>query len=272
MLRTMINAAVSMNEVQKQLDIISNNIANSETTGYRAKNTRFSELIRQQFNQVDEKNEQVANSRLTPAGLRLGTGTMVNASINSLQGSIKETGRDLDVAFGAPSQYLQVNAGGNIRYTREGSLYLQPGNNPNQVQLVTSEGHPILDENGNEIVLNANFRDISIDKNGRLTAISRGNQPNQQVNLGVVQVNNSSALISEGENLFSVDGNYQGALTALNGANRQAIQLQQGALETSNVDMSKELTDLMTTQRSYQMNSRTITMGDQMLGLINTIR
>ncbi|BBP92806.1 hypothetical protein BsIDN1_64240 [Bacillus safensis] len=55
MLRTMINAAVSMNEVQKQLDIISNNIANSETTGYRAKNTRFSELIRQQFNQVDEK-------------------------------------------------------------------------------------------------------------------------------------------------------------------------------------------------------------------------
>ncbi|MDH6598750.1 flagellar hook-basal body protein [Bacillus aerius] len=137
---------------------------------------------------------------------------------------------------------------------------------------MTSEGHPILDENGNEIVLNANFRDISIDKNGRLTAISRGNQPNQQVNLGVVQVNNSSALISEGENLFSVDGNYQGALTALNGANRQAIQLQQGALETSNVDMSKELTDLMTTQRSYQMNSRTITMGDQMLGLINTIR
>ncbi|MDH6598751.1 flagellar basal body rod protein FlgG [Bacillus aerius] len=115
MLRTMINAAVSMNEVQKQLDIISNNIANSETTGYRAKNTRFSELVRQQFNQVDEKNEQVANSRLTPAGLRLGTGTMVNASINSLQGSIKETGRDLDVAFGAPSQYLQVNAGGNIR-------------------------------------------------------------------------------------------------------------------------------------------------------------
>ncbi|NMT18728.1 flagellar hook-basal body protein, partial [Vibrio parahaemolyticus] len=87
-----------------QLDIISNNIANSETTGYRAKNTRFSELVRQQFNQVDEKNEQVANSRLTPAGLRLGTGTMVNASINSLQGSIKETGRDLDVAFGAPSQ------------------------------------------------------------------------------------------------------------------------------------------------------------------------
>ena len=72
--------------------------------------------------------------------------------------------------------------------------------------------------------------------------------------------------------MFSVDGNYQGALMALNGANRQAIQLQQGALETSNVDMSKELTDLMTTQRSYQMNSRTITMGDQMLGLINTIR
>ncbi|MBR3208273.1 MAG: flagellar hook-basal body complex protein, partial [Bacillus sp. (in: Bacteria)] len=119
---------------------------------------------------------------------------------------------------------------------------------------------------------NANFRDISIDKNGRLTAISRDNQPNQQVNLGVVQVNNSSALVSEGDNLFSVDGTYQGALTALNGANREAIQLQQGALETSNVDMSKELTDLMTTQRSYQMNSRTITMGDQMLGLINTIR
>ncbi|MGE6630314.1 flagellar hook-basal body protein [Bacillus sp. NPDC077027] len=273
MLRTMINAAVSMNEVQKQLDIISNNIANSETTGYKTKNTRFSELIRQQFNQVDENNQQVTDSRLTPDGLRLGTGTMVNASVNSLQGSIKETGRDLDIAFSAPSQYLQINAAGNVRYTRDGSLYLQPGANNNQVQLVTKEGYPVLDENGNAIVLNSNFSDISINKNGTLTAISRNNQPNQQFNLGVVQVNNSSALVSEGDNLFSIDGNYQGiALTALNGADRQNIQLQQGALETSNVDISKEMTDLMTTQRAYQLNSRTITMGDQMLGLINQVR
>lgn len=92
----------------------------------------------------------------------------------------------------------------------------------------------------------------------------------QRFNLGVVQVNNPQELKSEGNNLFSIDN--AAAFEELNGANRQNIGMQQGALEMSNVDISKQMTDLIASQRSYQLNSRTITMGDQMLGLINSVR
>lgn len=79
MLRSMLTASTTLNQLQQQIDTISSNLSNSNTTGYKAKDTNFSELVRQQFDQVDEKNEEVAKARKTPPGLRLGVGAMMNS-------------------------------------------------------------------------------------------------------------------------------------------------------------------------------------------------
>ncbi|AVI47346.1 Flagellar basal-body rod protein FlgG [Bacillus licheniformis] len=271
----MITASNTMFELQKQIDNISHNLANTDTTGYKAKNTSFSELIRQQIEQVNEKNNEVAASRKTPPGLRLGVGAVMTDRLTHKQGSLKETGRDLDIALTSPYQYFQVNVGGEVQYTRDGAFYLTPAaGNANQMQLVTKEGHAVLDENGNAIRFNQRYKHIKVDESGSVTVSSdnQGEAP-LRFNLGIVRAVKPQALTEEGSNLFSVSDELRAtALINLNGAGRQDISLKQGFLESSNVDVSKEMTDLISSQRSYQMNSRAITMGDQMMGLINSVR
>ncbi|MCJ2146693.1 flagellar hook-basal body protein [Bacillus paralicheniformis] len=275
MLRSMITASNTMFELQKQIDNISHNLANTDTTGYKAKNTSFSELIRQQIEQVNEKNNEVAASRKTPPGLRLGVGAVMTDRLTHKQGSLKETGRDLDIALTSPYQYFQVNVDGEVQYTRDGAFYLTPAaGNANQMQLVTKEGHAVLDENGNPISFNQRYKHIKVDDSGSVTVSSdnQGEAP-LRFNLGIVRAVKPQALTEEGSNLFSVSDELRAtALINLNGAGRQDISLKQGFLESSNVDVSKEMTDLISSQRSYQMNSRAITMGDQMMGLINSVR
>ncbi|MCY8344047.1 flagellar hook-basal body protein [Bacillus haynesii] len=275
MLRSMITASNTMFELQKQIDNISHNLANTDTTGYKAKNTSFSELIRQQIEQVNEKNNEVAASRKTPPGLRLGVGAVMTDRLTHKQGSLKETGRDLDIALTSPYQYFQVNVDGEVQYTRDGAFYLTPAaGNANQMQLVTKEGHAVLDENGNAIRFNRRYKHIKVDDSGSVTVSSdnQGEAP-LRFNLGIVRAVKPQALTEEGSNLFSVSDELRAtALINLNGAGRQDISLKQGFLEASNVDVSKEMTDLISSQRSYQMNSRAITMGDQMMGLINSVR
>lgn len=273
MLRSMLTASTALNQLQQQMDTVSSNLSNSDTTGYKARDSRFSELIRQQYDQIDDKKENSPNMRKTPPGLRLGSGTVMTPQMNSGQGSIKKTDRDLDIAFTSPYQYLQAEADGRRVYTRDGSLTLKPaGGNDRLLQLMTAGGNPILDENGQPIQIDSSLTKLKISKTGTLTASDQTGTRSQTFNLGIVNVNNPQELHAEGDNLFSVNGTGASAIEELTGAKRQEIGMEQGALENSNVDMSKEMTDLIVSQRSYQLNSRTITLGDQMLGLINSVR
>ncbi|GIN65149.1 flagellar hook-basal body protein [Bacillus sonorensis] len=274
MLRSMITASNTMNELQKQMNNISHNLANLDTAGYKAKNTSFSELVRQQIEQVNEKNNEVAQSRKTPPGLRLGVGAVMTEKLTHSQGSVKETGRKLDIALTSPYQYFQVDVDGEVQYTRDGTFELTPAaGNANQLQLATKDGHPVLDENGNAIRFDRRYQNFQVDKNGTITVSSGQGGASLRFNLGIVRAVKPQALIEEGSNLFSVDDNLRAtALINLTGAGRQDISMKQGFLEASNVDVSKEMTDLIASQRSYQMNSRAVTMGDQMMGLINSVR
>jgi flagellar basal-body rod protein FlgG len=175
------------------------------------------------------------------------------------------TDRELDLALTKPGQYLQVEAGGEVQYTRDGALYLNPSEN-GQLQLVTSEGYAVLDENQNPIFFDDAFENMKLTPDGRLTAVPG----NQSVQLGIVGVNQQSMLEKQGGNRYALNENAPNGTIAF--LNRDQIGVQQGALEMSNVDLSKEMTELMVAQRSYQLNSKSITMGDQMLGLINSVR
>jgi flagellar basal-body rod protein FlgG len=280
-LRSMITAANTMNQLQQQLDVISHNIANINTTGFKRRETNFGELLVQQF---DTLPREQAN-RLTPDGVRHGVGAkLAETNIVLKQGPLMQTGRSLDVAFTKEGQFFRVlvdsdNGTREIRYTRDGAFYLSPSaTNPNELMLVTSDGYPVLNSNNEPILIRDGFKDIAISNTGTLKVIAPNGNVTQTVDLGVTTILRPQLLQSVGENLLALPNlnelNVNEADVAMNmtGRLRQQIGIQQGALEQSNVDLSTEVTDMMITQRSYQMNAKSISISDQMLGLINGIR
>jgi flagellar basal-body rod protein FlgG len=275
---SMITATNTLSQLQKQMDIIGNNLANLDTTGYKSKQATFTDLL---FNQIN--NQPIASAekgRLTPMGIRQGAGAKLGqVQTNMQQGSLKSTGRDLDTAFQKEGQYYKVlvqkDNTSSVQYTRDGAFYLTPVAK-NEVMLVTSDGYPVLDESNHPITIAGDASKYTIDQNGTMD-VTMTNGAKNSYNLGVVQVNKPQFLEQKGGNLIGLPDNVQGVnansiLTNLTGQQRQQISIGQGILEQSNVDMSKEMTDLLSVQRAYQFQARSVTMADQMMGLINGIR
>lgn len=276
MSRPMIQAAVTMNQLQNKLDLIGNNMANSQTTGYKSRQADFSSLLFQQINNLsDPANGQ---GRLTPDGVRVGSGARLGSvNMDLTHGAILETGRVLDTALMGENSFFQIQAAENgieeTRYTRDGSFYLNPVNNNQAVMLTTSDGNPVIGENG-PIVIAGGFDSIEIRQNGQIV-VQRGNTTEQAGNLAIVNVVRPGLLEATGQNAFRLSDPANLGYTMdeiIQAAEPNTDLLKSGALEQSNVDISKQMTDMMMTQRSYQFNSRTISMGDQMMGLINQLR
>lgn len=272
MSRSMIQAAVTMNQLQQKIDLIGNNIANSQTTGYKTRQADFASLLFQQINNMTDPAN--AEGRLTPDGVRVGSGAKLGSiNVDLSVGTLMETGRALDVALTEPNQLFQVAVTENnvteTRYTRDGSFYLSPLAN-NQVALTTKDGDPVLGVMG-PIILQDGFDDITIGEDGQII-VKRGNESQTEAQLAVVEAVRPRLLEATGNNNFRLPD-----LEALGYNQADIIQnvqasLKSGSLESSNVDMAQQLTDLITAQRSYQFNARTISMGDQMMGLVNQLR
>jgi flagellar basal-body rod protein FlgG len=276
--RTMITATNTLSHLQKQMDIISNNMANIDTAGYKRREATFTDMLVQEFkNQPD--NDLETPGRMTPFNIRQGIGAKLGQVQTVLsQGSLKSTDRSLDTAFAAEGQFYRVMVGGEVQYTRNGAFYLSPLSD-NESLLVNSDGHAILDENDQPITIIGNVKNFRVNVTGQFSA-EKYDGTTQDFNLGVVLVKKSQFLQHAGENLLALPKDDQGRLimeedeilTNLTGAQRNQVSIQQGVLEQSNVDMSKEMTDLINVQRSYQFHAKSITLADQMLGLVNGIR
>lgn len=268
-----------MGQLQNHLDMIGNNLANSNTHGYKSKNASFQEMLYQQFN-----NEKVdAAARQSPKGIRYGVGAMLGqAQMNSKMGSLQTTDRQLDFALTTPKQYFNVlmpdnNGNEQTVYTRQGAFYVSPIEN-GQLMLVNGDGYPVANEAGLPIVFQDNVNSYNVKQDGNLE-IGYNDGTTEIVNMGVTVLERpdlmehlSGTYIGLPENMADLGITMQDVLTDLTGANRGQIGLQNGMLEASNVNYEKEMTDLITVQRSYQFNARSITLADQMLGLINGIR
>ncbi|WP_458353856.1 flagellar hook-basal body protein [Peribacillus frigoritolerans] len=278
--RTMMTATNTLNQLQSKIDQISNNIANVDTTAYKKTQTSFSDLLTQSFN--NQPNETKEKGRLTAPGIRQGTGAMLSQSQLVLsQGTLKTTDRNLDAAFTRDDQFFTVSVqddkGVNTRLTRDGAFYLSPNAN-DQMMLVTSAGHKVLDENGEPILIDGNIKDIKISENG-LLIVDTVENGEKSFGLGIVSVKKPQFLDRLGGNLLGLPKNFNALgvteddiMTALTGDSRNQAAVRQGTLESSNVDLSKEMTDLINVQRSYQFQSRAVTMADQMSGLVNGLR
>lgn len=272
MTRMTFQAAVTMGQLQKRLDNIGNNIANVGTTGYKARESNFSSLLSQQINLEDP------GVRISPDGLRVGSGARLGSvNLNLSQGALQNTDRPLDVALQNENQLFQITVEENgqeeTRYTRSGNFYLSPMEN-NQVMLVTSNGNSVLGADGQPIVLTNNMDDLKIEENGEINVTRNGIQL-VEGQLGIVQAARPRLLEATGANEFRLSEqtleNYAFDEVLVN-VGTPDIQLKSGALEASNVDLAKQTTNMLETQRAYQFNARTISMHDQMNGLINQLR
>lgn len=279
MLRTMVTATNTLSQIQHQLDTISTNIANSNTHGYKAQQANFTEMLYQQF----ENDKFDKTVRQTPVGIRYGVGAQIGQiQSNQTQGSIQMTGRDLDFALTTKNHYFNVlmtdEAGQtSTAYTRNGSFYVSP-TEPGIVTLVNSDGYQVADANGQPITFPDNVEQFTMNSDGTFVA----NYPNgqtQSFQLAITALQKPQVMenlqggtyIGLPENLAELGYTEAEILTNLQGGNRQ-VGIEKGALEMSNVDLSKEMTNLIQAQRSYQFNTRAVTIADQMLGLINGIR
>ncbi|MFD1363285.1 flagellar hook-basal body protein [Lentibacillus salinarum] len=276
MSRTMIQAAVTMNQLQNKLDVVGSNLANSQTNGYKTRQADFSSLLFQQIdNMTDPANGE---GRLTPDGVRVGSGARLGSvNIDLTPGTVQETDRALDTALLEKNHLfpIQVTENGETetRYTRDGSFYISPVNGGQDVMLTTKDGHPVLGENG-PVIIAEGFDDMTIQPNGQI-AVQRGNVTENAGNLAVTEAMRPQLLEATGDNGFRLpDLDELGLEFAeiMQPADVNGDILQSGALEQSNVDLSQQLTDMTTTQRSYQFNGRTISMTDQMMGLVNQLR
>ncbi|MCM3756095.1 flagellar hook-basal body protein [Sporosarcina aquimarina] len=275
MIRTMTTAVNTMNQLQNNLDIIGNNLSNIGTHGYQSNQASFQEMLYQQFN-----NDKADNApRQSPEGIRYGVGAMLGQTqMNWKVGTLQQTGRNLDFALTEPKQYFNVIVQGadgpETVYTRQGNFYLSPGQG-NRVALVDGEGNAVADRVGNAITFNGPVDSVQLKSDGTLVA-SSANRADQTAELAVTLIERpnlmtrlSSTHLTLPANLEELNVTEADILTEITG---QEVGVQQGALEGSNVDYQKEMTDLINVQRAYQFNSRTVSIADQMLGLVNNIR
>ena len=278
MLRTMTTATNTLNQLQQQLDIIGNNLSNSATNGYKSSDAKFHELLYQQFN--NDKADTAP--RQSPLGIRYGSGAVLGqAQMNWKIGTLQTTDRQLDFALTEPKQYFNIlmpgDGGEQTVYTRQGNFYISPVAD-GQAMLVNSDGYPVANSAGLPITFTDDVTNFTTDASGSLTLThTDGRVETVELGISVMQRPNLMERLSATNfalpaNLVDLGVTQQQVLTDLRGAARNQVGIESGILEGSNVNYEKEMTDLITVQRSYQFNARTVTLADQMLGLINGIR
>ena len=243
-----------MEAQQMQLDVISHNLANVSTTGYKRANAVFEDLMYQNLRQVGAATTE--QSQL-PTGLHLGLGVRTVATSRSFaQGTVQQTANQLDVAIQGSGFFQITMPDGTTQYSRDGSFQID-----NQGRLVTSNGLPVA----NGVTIPPNAKNITIASNGTVTASLPGTTAPQNIGtIALASFVNPAGLEPQGQNLFAESPASGQPSTGTPGANGLGV-LSQGFLESSNVNVVQELITMIQTQRAYEMNSKAIQTSDQML-------
>ena len=253
-------AKTGMTAQQTQLDVISHNLSNVSTTGFKRNNAVFEDLIYQNLRQVGA---QTSEENQLPTGLHLGLGVRtVATSRNFTQGSLQETKNSLDVAINGNGFFEVQLPDGTIGYTRDGSFQLD-----SQGRLVTSGGLPVA----NGITVPQGATSISISESGVVSATLAGNpQPQQLGQLAMSSFINAAGLQPVGQNMYKESAASGAPQQGQPGTNGLGV-MRQGFLETSNVNVVEELVTMIQTQRAYEMNSKAIQTSDQMLAKLSQL-
>ena len=247
-------AKTGLDAQQTRMTVISNNMANVNTTGYKQSRAVFEDLLYQNVRQAGGQSSQ---DTVLPSGLMLGTGVRTVATEKLFtQGNLQQTGNQLDAAIQGRGFFQVLRPDGGLGYSRDGSFQVD-----SQGQLVTSSGYAVQPA----ITIPSGAISVSIGSDGVISAMQSGQtSPTQVGNIQLSDFINPSGLQPVGENLFletAASGAPQSGNPGLNGIG----SVIQGALESSNVNVVEEMVGMIEAQRAYEMNSKAISTVDQML-------
>ena len=251
-------AKTGLDAQQIRMSVVSNNLANVNTTAFKQGRAVFESLLYQNIRQAGGQSSQ---DTLLPSGMNLGTGVRVVATEKMFtQGSMLQTGNAMDVAIKGRGFFQILKPDGQLAYTRDGSFQVN-----DQGALVTSSGYNVQPG----ITIPEGAQSITIGNDGVVSVQLAGQPaPSQIGTIETVDFINAVGLQAVGENLFietAASGAAQSGTPGLNGFG----SLVQGALEGSNVNVVSELVNMIETQRAYEMNSKAISTNDQMMQYVN---
>ncbi|MBF0361828.1 MAG: flagellar basal-body rod protein FlgG [Oligoflexia bacterium] len=261
MLRALNTAATGMAAQDANINTIANNIANVNTTGFKKGRTEFEDLL---YQTVQEAGGRSSANSIHNVGTQIGSGAKVSATrkINSM-GSVNRTENPLDLMINGEGYFGIISPSNEVKYTRDGSF-----NVDNQGSIVTRSGHKLFPG----ITIPPNTTSINISTDGKVDIYTK-NQIGPQ-NVGTIPVFtfiNPAGLRSEGGNLLGQTVASGEAVQGI-GSKENAGSIEQGALESSNVSVMNEMTDMIRAQRAYEMNAKVLGVADSMLQTVNNIK
>ncbi len=260
MIRSLWISKTGLDAQQTQMDVIANNLANVGTNGFKRSRAVFEDLLYQTLRQPGAQSSQQTQ---LPSGLQLGTGVRpVTTERIFTQGNLQQTGNSKDVAIQGQGFFQVLRPDGSTAYTRDGSFQTDF-----QGQLVTSSGYFIQPA----IAIPPNSQSITIGRDGTVSVTTP--ESTVPVQVGTVQIAtfiNPAGLQSVGENLYIETASSGTPNTTNPGADGAGV-LNQGYVETSNVNVVEELVNMIQTQRAYEINSKSVQTSDQMLQRLTQI-
>jgi flagellar basal-body rod protein FlgG len=255
-------AGTGMLAQQTNVEVISNNLANMTTTGFKRRRAEFQDLIYQNLRRVGSSSSD--SGTVVPAGAQVGLGVQTGAIYRiSEQGNLQQTGNTLDMAVNGNGYFQLTLPSGETAYTRDGTFSLSPDGT-----IVSADGYPVSPG----IIIPSNAQGVTINASGQVQATIAGQTAPSTV--GTIQIAvfpNEAGLEAQGGNLLlqsAASGNPVTGTPAAPGFG----SVMQGYIETSNVNVVSEITNLITAQRAYEMNSKVITTADQMLSTLTNLR
>ncbi len=249
-------AASGMTAQQHNVEVVANNLANMDTTGYQRRRSEFHDLIYRNYGRPDTINSRAGET--VPGGVQSGMGVqMMSVYRVTEQGSLRATDNAFDFALQGRGYFQVLLPNGQAAYTRDGSFQIDAAG-----ALVTSDGFPVQPG----ITIPPDAKDVTVNRSGGVAVKVDGSET--PVTVGQLQVTlfpNEAGLKPEGDNLFTPTDASGGAVAVTPGVGGAGAILQ-GFIETSNVNPVKEIAEMIRAQRAYDVNSKVIQTADQMLG------
>lgn len=271
MVRSLWTAATGMIAQQNNVDTIANNLANVNTTGYKTQVNEFKSLLYQTI----QSRTTSANGEQKPGSAQVGLGVR-NASITSVfkTGSFLASESDTAFALDGKGFFAVRGMDGNTYYTKNGNFMFTLADNGGNM-LATTEGLPVIDTNGNPIILDQSYMvsEIQVTQDGELCYPDEKNNPQPMgIKIGVFQFSNANGLEKLGESRYKETAASGQPINEDGNDNVEKTKVIQGYLEGSNVQVVDEMVNMIVAQRAYEMNSKAITASDEMLQQANNLR
>ncbi len=264
MISALHTAASGMEAQMSQIDSISNNLANVNTTGYKKSRVEFQDLLYETLQEPGANTSATSNS---PVGIQRGMGVKVSGVQRNFEaGNAQHTSRDLDFMVRGEGFFMIQMPSGETAYKKDGSFYKSATG-----RIETIEGYPLLPET----TVAPNIRRVEVAEDGVMYGLVSDNERTQLGQIQIATFVNNGGLKALGKNMFgATEASGAANVTVPNISQGQGNvgSIMQGFLESSNVDVVREMTDMISAQRAFEMNSKVIQTVDQILQHTTNIR